>query len=157
MPYIVIQRPFRKGFIPKAEVLRDIASRVLAIYQPDVEVTIRIVSLNEMQALNRQYRHKDKPTNVLSFKMDVPHGMVLSPKPLGDIVICADVVNEEAALDNIPPLSHWVHMVIHGTLHLLGYDHETNQEADVMQAIEANFMQQLGFNNPYSSGSERLI
>lgn len=151
MPYIVIQRPFRKGFIPKAKVLRDIAARVLAIYQPDVEVTIRIVSLNEMQALNRQYRQKDKPTNVLSFTMEIPDGMVLFPKPLGDIVICADVVNEEAALDNIPPLSHWAHMVIHGTLHLLGYDHETNQEADVMQAIEANFMQQLGFNNPYSS------
>jgi probable rRNA maturation factor len=152
MPYIVIQRPYQKGFVPKATALRDFASRVLDVYKPNAEVTIRIVSTSEMQALNRQYRHQDKPTNVRSFIMDVPDGMDLSPMPLGDIVICADVVNQEAAAENIPPLSHWAHIVIHGTLHLLGYDHQTDQEADMMQAIESTFMQQFGFTNPYLPG-----
>lgn len=152
MPYIVIQRPYQKGFIPKANTLREYASRVLSVYKPDAEVTIRIVSSSEMHALNLKYRHKDKPTNVLSFTMEMPDGIELFPIPLGDIVICADVVNQEAKLDHISPKAHWAHMVVHGTLHLLGYDHETDQEADAMQAIEVTFMQQLGFTNPYLPG-----
>jgi probable rRNA maturation factor len=154
MPTIVIQRPYRKGFLPASKELRQFATNVLATYQPDTEVTIRIVSSEEITELNSVYRHKDKSTNVLSFKIDIPDGMHLSPLPLGDIVICADVVNEEAAAQNKAPIAHWAHMVVHGALHLLGYDHETDSDNKKMQAIEIDMMQALGFPNPYKIEDE---
>lgn len=155
MPNIVIQRPSRKGFSPTSAELRQVGMHVLNAYKPDAEVTIRIVSTDEMRSLNHTYRHKDKSTNVLSFRMDVPDGFQLFPMPLGDIVICSDVVNEEAAIQKKSPLSHWTHMVIHGTLHLLGYDHETNAETELMQSIEIALMKQLGFNNPYQTEDDK--
>ena len=151
MPTIVIQRPSRKGFSPTARELRRFGEHVLGVYKPEAEVTIRIVSRDEITALNRDYRHKDKPTNVLSFRMEIPEGLVLSPIPIGDIVICAEIVNEEAAAQHKLPMSHWAHMVVHGVLHLLGFDHETDDEAFIMQSIEADLMQQMGFNNPYDT------
>lgn len=154
MPNIVIQRPFRKGFIPSARQLRAFGMRVLTLYAPHAEVTIRIVSSDEMRELNRVYRHKDKPTNVLSFKMDIPEGVVLDPLPLGDVVICADVVNHEATTANQPALAHWAHMVIHGILHLLGHDHESDDETTIMQSVEITLMQECGFNNPYEIGND---
>lgn len=149
MSKIVIQRPCRQGFSPTAAQLRQYAEKVLSLYQPDAEVTIRIVSKDEMWQLNHHYRHKDKPTNVLSFRMEIPGDVILSPVPIGDIVICAEVVNEEAAMQEKAPASHWAHMVVHGVLHLLGHDHETDDETEIMQSIEIDMMQQLGFGNPY--------
>src|SRR5688572_15244557 len=96
MPNIVIQRPYRKGYSPSSKELRQFSMHVLSLYKPDAEVTLRIVSRDEITELNRCYRQKNKPTNVLSFKMDVPEGMLLSPMPIGDVIICADIVNEEA-------------------------------------------------------------
>jgi len=154
MSHIVIQRPYKKGFIPKAAQLRQFGMHVLDQFKPEHEVTIRIVSQDEMRALNNTYRHKDKPTNVLSFKMDVPDNMILKPMPLGDVIICADVVNQEASAEKLPPLAHWAHMVIHGILHLLGHDHEHDDDTEIMQAIEIKMMQDFGFDNPYKQGKK---
>ncbi|MBX2808431.1 MAG: rRNA maturation RNase YbeY [Cellvibrionaceae bacterium] len=112
-----------------------------------VELSIRIVDREEIQGLNRQYRQQDKATNVLAFTAELPAGIDLPL--LGDLVICADVVAAEAAEQAKTHAAHWAHMVIHGTLHLLGYDHITNDEAAVMEALESHILQQLGYGCPY--------
>ena len=113
------------------------------------EVTVRIVDTEESQALNCQYRGKDKPTNVLSFPFEAPPGITV---PLaGDLVICAPVVTQEAEEQNKIPQAHWAHMVVHGMLHLQGYDHIENHDAEVMEALEIGLLRQLGFNNPYEA------
>ncbi len=111
------------------------------------ELTIRIVDESESRHLNHQFRHKDKPTNVLSFPCDLPKGVELPL--LGDLVICAPLVKREAAEQNKSALSHWAHLTLHGTLHLLGYDHETEADALKMEHLETALMQSLGFNDPY--------
>ena len=116
--------------------------------QPNYELTIRLVDTAESQQLNHQYRDKDKPTNVLSFPFEVPEGIELDL--LGDIVICADIVEQEASEQHKALEQHWAHMVIHGCLHLLGYDHISDNEALTMEAIEIKLLAQLGYNNPYS-------
>ena len=112
------------------------------------ELTIRLVQADESQALNREYRGKDKPTNVLSFPFEAPPEV---PIPLlGDLIICIPVVEQEANEQGKSPESHWAHMVIHGCLHLLGYDHIKNDEAEIMEAIECQIMASLGYADPYS-------
>lgn len=120
----------------------------LASYQRDFELTIRIVDNSESQSLNHQYRGKDKPTNVLSFPFEVPEGIELDL--LGDLVICAPVVKTEASEQEKPIIAHWAHMVIHGCLHLLGFDHITEEEALEMETLEIDILAKLGFNNPYT-------
>jgi len=114
----------------------------------NTELTIRLVNINESQQLNAQYRGKDKPTNVLSFPFEVPEGIELNL--LGDLVICADIVESEALQQNKPLNAHWAHMVVHGCLHLLGYDHINNQDAEQMEALEIDILTKLGFNSPYT-------
>lgn len=121
-------------------------------YQPTenlpVELTLRIVDAPESQQLNRQYRGKDKPTNVLSFPFEGPEGIPLAL--LGDLVVCAPVVRSEAEQQHKSEQAHWAHMVVHGTLHLLGYDHIEEQDADIMEALEIRILDQLGFQDPYA-------
>ena len=113
------------------------------------EVTIRIVDNDESRELNHQYRGKDKPTNVLSFPFEAPAGITM---PLaGDLVICAPVVEKEAQEQHKEPVAHWAHMVVHGILHLQGYDHIEDNEAEVMEALEVRLLSQLGFANPYEA------
>lgn len=107
----------------------------------DIEISIRIVDNDEMQALNREYRQRDKPTNVLSFSTDLPTN--IRPQLLGDIVICAPVVATEAADLGKSEQYHWAHMAIHGLLHLLGYDHIDDDEALAMEALEAQLLAQI--------------
>lgn len=114
---------------------------------PEVELTIRIVEVAESQLLNLTYRGKDKPTNVLSFPFEAPPEVELPL--LGDLVICAHVVEQEAIEQNKPLNAHWAHMVIHGCLHLLGYDHIIDLEADEMESLETQLVEGLGFTNPY--------
>lgn len=111
------------------------------------EVAIRIVDADEGQALNLQYRGRDYATNVLSFPADLPPGVNL---PLiGDLVICAPVVAREAAEQGKKPTDHWAHMTVHGTLHLLGYDHMEDAEAEAMEALETRILAGLGIADPY--------
>ncbi|HAT40575.1 MAG TPA: rRNA maturation RNase YbeY [Rheinheimera sp.] len=117
-------------------------------FQDNAEVTIRIVDEAESQQLNFDYREKDKPTNVLSFPFQQPPGIEELPL-LGDLVVCAQVVEREATEQNKPLAAHWAHMVVHGCLHLLGFDHITEDEAQEMEAEEIQILADLGFPNPY--------
>jgi probable rRNA maturation factor len=115
------------------------------------ELTLRIVDEEESAALNSRYRGKRGPTNVLSFGADRPPGADGSELlPLGDLVICAAVVQREAREQGKPAPAHWAHMVVHGVLHLQGYDHETSAEAATMEARERELLAALGFPDPYS-------
>ncbi|WP_028775247.1 rRNA maturation RNase YbeY [Shewanella waksmanii] len=111
------------------------------------ELTIRIVDEQESQSLNHSYRGKDKPTNVLSFPFEAPPEIEIPL--LGDLVICAPVVKNEAIEQKKTLQAHWAHMVVHGCLHLLGYDHIEDDEAEEMESLETLLIQQLGFENPY--------
>ncbi|MFZ7187501.1 rRNA maturation RNase YbeY [Avibacterium avium] len=111
------------------------------------EITIRVVDEAESQSLNATYRGKDYPTNVLSFPFECPEEVELSL--LGDLVICRQVVEREAQEQGKPLMAHWAHMVVHGCLHLLGYDHIEDDEAEEMESLETEIMQDLGFADPY--------
>ncbi|WP_040261599.1 rRNA maturation RNase YbeY [Pseudomonas massiliensis] len=121
----------------------------------DSELTIRIVDEAEGQDLNRTYRQRDYPTNVLSFPADVPDDMLDIPL-LGDLVICAAVVEREAQEQGKAAEAHWAHMVIHGCLHLLGYDHLEDEEAEEMEGLERELLAELGFPDPYAENVTAL-
>ncbi|WP_373950049.1 rRNA maturation RNase YbeY [Vibrio pomeroyi] len=116
-------------------------------FQENAELTVRIVDTDESHQLNHEYRGKDKPTNVLSFPFEAPPGIELDL--LGDLIICRQVVEKEAEEQNKPLLAHWAHMVVHGSLHLLGYDHIEDDEAEEMESLETEIMQAMGFEDPY--------
>ncbi|QIW16071.1 rRNA maturation RNase YbeY [Pasteurellaceae bacterium RH1A] len=116
---------------------------------PETEITVRIVDEAESQDLNFTYRGKDKPTNVLSFPFEAPEGIELPL--LGDLIICRQVVEKEAAEQGIGLEAHWAHLAVHGTLHLLGYDHLNDEEAEEMEGLETEIMQAMGFDDPYLS------
>lgn len=116
------------------------------------ELTIRIVDEDESQELNYEYRGKNKPTNVLSFPFEAPAHV---PIPLlGDLIVCKQVVEREAIEQEKTLTSHWAHMIIHGCLHLLGYDHIDDEEAEEMEGIEKVLMAELGFEDPYKNDQE---
>jgi probable rRNA maturation factor len=133
--------------IPKLDQFSLWLDTVLLPYNKSFEVTIRLVDEKEIHQLNHQYRQKDKATNVLSFPFEVPDGIDLDL--LGDLVICADIVNQEAVEQKKSMEAHWAHMVIHGCLHLLGYDHINDDEANEMEAIEISLLSSLGYSTPY--------
>lgn len=123
------------------------AADILKQRNEEQELTIRIVDEEESQSLNHSYRDKDKPTNVLSFPYEQAPGMHV---PLiGDLVICAPVVIQEALEQKKTAEAHWAHMVIHGILHLLGYDHIEMDEAEQMEKLEVTLLAKLGYANPY--------
>ncbi|MBL4595698.1 MAG: rRNA maturation RNase YbeY [Robiginitomaculum sp.] len=113
----------------------------------EAELSIRIVDESESQDLNKEYRDKNTPTNVLSFSLGVPEYVM--PRILGDLVICAEVVAVESQTQDKPRDAHWAHMVVHGVLHLLGFDHQADEQAQQMEGLEIEVMQGLGFANPY--------
>ncbi len=110
------------------------------------EVTVRVVGTAESGALNERFRHKTGPTNVLSFAYD---GTADATRVTGDIVICAPVVQQEARDHGKPETAHWAHMVVHAIMHLSGHDHETPDQADLMEMLEARALSAIGFGNPY--------
>lgn len=114
---------------------------------PQGEITVRIVDETESRELNHQYRGKDYPTNVLSFPFEAPPGVELDL--LGDLVICAPVVVREAAEQHKPLLHHWAHMCVHGTLHLLGFDHIDDNDAEEMENLEIRILAKLAIDDPY--------
>ncbi|MDI3322997.1 rRNA maturation RNase YbeY [Pontibacterium granulatum] len=113
----------------------------------EAELCIRLVDPEESRELNHQYRGKDKPTNVLSFPFEVPDDIPLNL--LGDLVICANVVRQEAEEQHKPLHNHWAHMVVHGTLHLIGYDHINDEDAEKMEQLEREILAQLSIPDPY--------
>jgi len=113
----------------------------------DSELVVRLVSPVEIQVLNKEYRSKNQVTNVLSFSSDIP--LEIGVTILGDVVICVDVVREEAVLAGKAFSDHLSHMAIHGILHLLGYDHDDLPSANKMEGIEIEFLKKIGVNNPY--------
>ena len=117
------------------------------------ELTIRIVDEAEGRELNRTWRGKDYATNVLSFPAEVPDDLLDIPL-LGDLVVCAQVVEREAAEQGKAREAHWAHLTIHGCLHLLGYDHIDDDEAEEMEALERQLLAELGYPDPYASDEE---
>ena len=113
----------------------------------DSEICVRLVDRDEMSKLNRDYRAKEGPTNVLSFPSDLPTELELPL--LGDIVICAPVVRTEAEQQHKSLRAHWAHLTVHGTLHLLGYDHIEEHQAVAMETLETHILEQLNFACPY--------
>ena len=134
---------------PDEDDIRRWVEAVMAAEQnaADVELTVRIVGVEEIAELNERYRHKTGPTNILSFPFEAPPGVELNL--LGDLVIAAPVVASEAQEQQKTETAHWAHMVVHGTLHLLGYDHQDPVAAEDMEAREIYILQTLGFTNPY--------
>ena len=143
-PELVLKRAYIKKVI-------ETSLRFIDIDQ-DCEIGIACVGNDESHKLNLEYRGKDKPTNVLSFPGDVPEEVLamLDALPLGDLVICIPVVLQEAVEQQKTPMEHFTHMLVHGALHLMGYDHETSDaDAEEMEALEIQILAKLGFENPY--------
>ncbi|MBU2978860.1 rRNA maturation RNase YbeY [Alteromonas sp. C1M14] len=134
--------------VPNDDLLQHWADSALtALDISDKEVTLRFVDADESQSLNLTYRGKDKPTNVLSFPFECPPDIPLNL--LGDLVICVPVIHQEAAEQRKKVNDHFAHMIVHGILHLLGYDHIDNEEAETMERLETSILAQLGIDDPY--------
>ncbi|HLA33123.1 MAG TPA: rRNA maturation RNase YbeY [Pseudomonas sp.] len=135
--------------LPTAAQFRAWCEIALRQRTADSELTIRLVDEAEGRELNHSFRHKDYATNVLSFPADVPDELLDIPL-LGDLVICVPVVEREALEQGKTPEAHWAHLVIHGCLHLLGYDHIEDAEAEEMEALERELLSELGHPDPYA-------
>ena len=133
--------------MPSTDQFQIWVDQALSDYEQDTEIVIRIVDEKESAVLNAQFRHKQGPTNILSFPFEVPDSIELNL--LGDVVICAPVVAKEATQQNKHLIDHWAHIVVHGILHLLGYDHQQNRQAEQMEAKEITILGKLFINNPY--------
>lgn len=146
-----------KSYAPPKKDIAAWASAALGRKAKGSELAVRVVGAAESRKLNARYRGKDKPTNVLSFPA-MPFSQVNStpaaldePRPLGDLVICSKVVDSEAREQRKALRAHWAHLVVHGALHLIGYDHERPADARRMERREVAVLKQLGFSNPYRS------
>ena len=136
-----------EGDIPDSTLVQQWADQA-CLSDDQVITSVQIVSKDEMRELNSTWRGKNRPTNVLSFPMQSPEEVDL--KIIGDLALCADVINTEARQQHKSAQAHWAHMVVHGMLHLQGYDHIDEHQADEMEALEIRILDQLGFDNPYS-------
>lgn len=147
MNQIEVQVIFSSPGQPDKAQIRQWVDAALQGYDKDTEIVVRIVDVHESAQLNKQYRHKPGPTNILSFPADIPEGIGLNL--LGDLVICAPVVEREALEQQKTLSHHWAHIIVHGVLHLLGYDHLVEDEAEVMENKEISILQTLNISNPY--------
>jgi probable rRNA maturation factor len=135
--------------VPNATQFKLWVIHVLQNKMPEAEVSIRLVNKKESAQLNETFRAKKGPTNILSFPANLPHDVAKSYPLLGDLVICSALVYEEALAQNKPTIAHWAHLTIHGMLHLLGYDHEIEEEAKIMETLEIKLLGDLGYPDPY--------
>ena len=139
-------KPGRVSETPEPALLQTWATAAYLKTAPAI-ASMQVATSEEIQQLNKQYRDKDKATNVLSFPMQSPEEVGVNL--LGDIVLCAAVINSEAKQQSKAENAHWAHMVVHGMLHLQGFDHIRNEEAEEMEQLEIKILNQLGFDNPY--------
>lgn len=144
---VSVQRATTSNSLPSASQFKDWVKAALEGRRDSGEISIRIVDEAEGADLNRTWRQKDYATNVLSFPAELP--AEIGSSLLGDLVICAPVVAREAAQQGKTEEAHWAHLVVHGTLHLLGFDHETAAEAEGMEALETRILADLGYPDPY--------
>ncbi|RKF12751.1 rRNA maturation RNase YbeY [Alginatibacterium sediminis] len=133
--------------IPEPAYIQSCVESVLSRFREQAEITVRIVDVDESQTLNHEFRDQDKPTNVLSFPFIAPPGIELPL--LGDLVICQAIIAKEATEQNKPEINHWSHMLVHGCLHLLGYDHIDDHDAEEMEALEVEILNSMGIADPY--------
>ena len=143
-----VQRAGAGGGVPSTRLLKDWARAAWRAESRSADVVVRITGERESRRLNRDYRGKDRPTNVLSFASEPLPG--IGDSHVGDLVICAPVVLREAAEQGKSPEAHWAHMVVHGMLHLQGHDHENDADAAAMEALETEILTGLGFPAPYA-------
>ncbi len=144
---IDLQNELNLAAVPDVALLRRWVNAALQQAYSDLEQTIRIVDEDESQALNRAYRSKDHPTNVLSFPAEASE--YIDYDNLGDLVICAPIIEREAQQQGKSVAAHWAHMVVHGMLHLQGYDHLDDEQAAQMESLEIEILATLGHTNPY--------
>lgn len=147
MNQIEVQTVFSSPGQPDKDQIQQWVDAALQGYGRDTEIVVRIVDVHESAQLNKQYRHKQGPTNILSFPVDIPEG--IGSNLLGDLVVCAPVVEREAVEQQKLLTHHWAHIIVHGVLHLLGHDHIDNNEAEAMENREINILQTLNISNPY--------
>ena len=145
---VEVQRAGAGGGVPSTRLLKDWARAAWRAEARSADVVVRITGERESRRLNRDYRGKDRPTNVLSFASEPLPG--IGDSHVGDLVICAPVVLREAAEQGKSPEAHWAHMVVHGMLHLQGHDHENDADAAAMEALETEILTGLGFPAPYA-------
>lgn len=153
MNQIEIQAVFESAGQPDQQQIQLWVDTALDDYEQDTEIVVRIVDEQESAELNEQYRHKSGPTNILSFPVDVPEGIELDL--LGDLVICAPVLEKEALEQDKLLAHHWAHIIVHGVLHLLGYDHIDDDEAELMENKEIAILNKLHINNPYTEVNDK--
>ena len=135
---IEVQLCSKRKAIPKEKLLKKWVKTVLTHEKKAGSVCVRVINEKESQVLNTKYRNQAKPTNVLSFSAT------------GDLAVCAPVVGKEANLYQLPLLDHWAHVIVHGTLHLIGYDHQTKRDTILMEEKEAAILKHLGFSDPHT-------
>ena len=145
---VVIQNSINDVRVDEPSLMDTMQKIIADLGKGESELLLRIVDVAEIQMLNKTYRDKDKPTNVLSFPSDLP--IEIDESILGDVVICTEVVTQEAKAQEKTFDDHLLHMAIHGTLHLLGYDHVDESEAQEMEALEIEILQKQQVTNPYS-------
>jgi probable rRNA maturation factor len=143
---VEVQRETSNSSVPSDQQFEQWATAALQGHA-ESELVIRVVDQEESRRLNEQFARKNKATNVLSFPAGLPPSIDLAL--LGDIVICAPLVESEAKEQNKPAPAHWAHLTIHGVLHLLGYDHQSDEDAAKMERLEADLLQPFGFPDPY--------
>ena len=153
MNSVEIQTIFASAGQPSEQQIQQWIDTALEDINYDTEIVVRIVDEAESAELNEQYRHKKGATNILSFPIDIPEGIDLNL--LGDLVICAPVLEQEAQQQSKPLAHHWAHIIIHGVLHLLGYDHIDDEQAEDMENKEITLLQKLNIPNPYQQVAER--
>lgn len=142
---------------PQLQIWGDTALNYLTVPDKPLSLGLRIVDEDESAAINLAYRQKHYATNVLSFRAELPDAVLesLDEVPLGDLVICAPIVAREAAAQAKSLPAHWAHMLIHGMLHLNGFDHESESDALEMETLETRILHDLGFDNPYQSEQQQ--
>jgi probable rRNA maturation factor len=146
---LTLQNASKTKSIPNKRLFKTWITKAIGPGKKNQEIVIRIVDVKEITKLNKQYRKKNRPTNILSFNFFTPSN--IKTNLLGDLIICAPIVKLEAKLQHKTMISHWAHLTIHGVLHLLGYDHKNQKEAQKMEKLEIKLLKKLGFTDPYKN------